>query len=78
MRFAFLTTIAALYISSVAAETFLQIGHACDSIGDPNWVSNCNAADSESCINMCDGRCQSGDSGRWMATPNGDCDCYCN
>ncbi|KAF0317593.1 hypothetical protein GQ607_015199 [Colletotrichum asianum] len=23
-------------------------------------------------------QCQSGDNGRWMATPKGDCDCYCN
>ncbi|OBR05403.1 hypothetical protein CH63R_12106 [Colletotrichum higginsianum IMI 349063] len=77
MRFSILPLITAFYVSSVTAETFLQIGQACAAIGDSRWQSNCNAADTDSCRFMCSDRCQT-DQGRWMATPKGDCDCYCN
>ncbi|KAF4826206.1 hypothetical protein CGCTS75_v009362 [Colletotrichum tropicale] len=78
MRFSLFAIVAAVCVSSTAAEVFLQIGQACARIGDPSWESNCNAADSDRCASLCEGRCQSGDNGRWMATPKGDCDCYCN
>ncbi|KAL0941405.1 uncharacterized protein CTRU02_204168 [Colletotrichum truncatum] len=77
MRYS-LISLVAVCVSLAAAKTNLMIGQACASIGDPNWKSNCGANDRRLCINLCDGRCQSGDQGRWMANPNGDCDCYCN
>ncbi|KAF4921166.1 hypothetical protein CGCVW01_v006270 [Colletotrichum viniferum] len=56
MRFSLLAIAAAVCVSSTAAEVHLQIGQACARIGDPNWVSNCNAADSAKCVSLCDGR----------------------